>query len=190
MTKFKQNYSLFYKITPKESWDSINGLTECIYKINGTWIDLELHNYLFHRLFSKFAEDTESAEGKMILYVLPSIAKDIYIHLDILRKIIEDNVFKILKDSNFKTLHNKEKNFWKLIRIARDNIIIHKEKSFYYKQSISITSTDPQHFMVFQLYLKQPNPEKLKSVELKPLTDIAKMESILRSYESYLEQNY
>ena len=189
MVKFKGSYSLFYRIGVKESWQKKRGLEDCILNINGTWVDLELHNYLFHKLLSEFFNDTESDIGEMILHVLPSIAKDIYIHLDILRKIIEDNIFIILQDNNFKKLHKQEQDFWNLIRTVRNNMTVHKEKKFYYKHSAPITGTDPEHLMTFYFYLK-PNPENIDCIKLRPLTHIEKMEKILRNYENYLILNY
>jgi hypothetical protein len=190
MARYKDSYSLFYRIPVKETWKKVNKFEECIFRINGTFVDLENLNYVFHKLLGEFFDKPDSSTGKMILNALPTIAKDAYIHLDIIRKIIEDNIIKeVLKDTNFKKLYKKEENFWNLIRLARNNIIIHKEKKFYYKNMASITSTHPKHLMTFRLHLKS-NPENIDYIELQPLTHIAKMEEILKEYEEFWKKNY
>jgi hypothetical protein len=178
--KNKENENLFFRFKNSKDFKFAD-TNNYIKHINDTWKDIEYLRFIFFKMHKDFSISKDLNESDMSFSSLGVITKDIYVHMDVIKKLFEVWNKKIISN-DFTIFLKKYKNFLNKIRIARNNIIIHKEKDYFYKPLYVEKSTEAYGFYLFKLHL-QDNKEGTKKIELTPLIDIQKMEDILKKFE-------
>ncbi len=155
-----------------------------VFEINQTWHDIEYLNFLFHKSFGQMASETNNQEQIMLFQSSKILSSYFYIHLEIIRKIFEVKLLRKISDPKFKSLFNTfGDKFWDSIAIARNNILIHKEKPNYIKKQLTVEGTDPESFIVIEINYKDPSG-KLQKIALRPLQDIAMAQKFLSEFQN------
>jgi hypothetical protein len=112
-------------------WSGSSDIQDYVAHINSVWEDVEIRNFLIEFVYTHLIEDLDSnlIEKKRDLYIrtLSMLNLDMYVDLDIIRKILEKKEFApYLKGISDKQLLDK-------IRDVRNWVKIHRDKADFYK---------------------------------------------------------
>ena len=144
--------------------------------INAVWEDIEIRNFLIEFVYTHFIEDldTDQATKKQDLYIrtLSMLSLDMYVDLDIIRKILEKKEFKpYLKGISCGKLLSK-------IRDVRNWIKIHRDKPDFYKVLAQSWSTYNSGTDV-RIKVSKNNDTKKENIVLTPQTDAKQLADLL-----------
>lgn len=186
MFPFKHNKKLFYQFNLKK----VKTADPAIYKfsrdISQSWQDIEYLVYILHFLFSRFNEEVYENEEEMIFNSLYTLSKSFYVHLDVIRNLLQKKI-KPKVNLKLQCLINKNKKFWKKIAVARNNLILHKEKPDFIRGPMEMYGTDLDDLFSWEIIHKNKEG-KIERIELRPLKDAEEVEGILKEFAQELNK--
>ena len=188
LLSLKNSSKLFYKFNLNRSNQFDHEFYAAANHVSQTWADIEYLHYTFHFLFSKLGNELSNDDFNILFESTLVVAKDFYIHLDIIRVLFRDKLLTGV-DPALLQVHTRYAHIWNKIRDARNLTIIHKEKPNFYEERGSITSTDPEAILIMEgSYIDKDGRDQ--ELALEPVKDITEIHNFLNQFQECFNNLY